>query len=369
MGDAITQTGKITLKKVQCRVVSVPLPRTIVGKVGRFTHWPLILIDVETKEGLIGRSYLEPYVEKLARPIVGVIQEIFSTFEGRSIGPFDLYEEAMKTLHLDGREGITIIALSGIDMAVWDALAKSVELPLVSLLGGSPGPVRAYNTNGLWLTPLAGLGKEAEELIGQGGFKALKLRLGRPTAAQDKEAIRIVRDAVGHDVQIMTDFNQGFTVAEGISRMHALDNEDLYWFEEPIAYDDFYNYAQITNEIKTPIQIGENIYGSRTFLKAVMCRAADMYMPDLMRIGGVTGWLRAASIAGAAGLPLSSHLYPRLSAQLLRVSESADWLEWSDWAEAILAEPFTVKDGIATVPSTPGNSIEWDEPAIKKYQI
>ncbi len=369
MDHSIANSKKITLKKIHCRVVSVPLPRTIVGKVGRFTHWPLILIDLETKEGVVGRCYLEPYVEKLTRPIVGVVEELFGMFEGKTIGPFDLYEGAMKTLHLDGREGITIIALSGLDMAVWDALAKSVDLPMVSLLGGSPGDIRAYNTNGLWLNPIDKLGREAKDLIDQGGFKALKLRLGRPTAAQDKEAIRTVREAVGDDVHIMTDFNQGFTLAEALQRMHYLDNEGLYWFEEPIAYDDFYNYAQITREIKTPIQIGENIYGSRTFLKAVMCRAADMYMPDLMRIGGVTGWLRAAAIAGAAGLPLSSHLYPRVSAQLLRVSESADWLEWSDWAEAILAEPFTVKDGIATVPNTPGNSIDWDEAAIKKYQI
>jgi len=92
-------------------------------------------------------------------------------------------------------------------------------------------------------------------------------------------------------------------------------------------------------------------------------------MPDLMRIGGVTGWMRAAAIAGAAGLPLSSHLYPRVSAQLLRVSESADWLEWSDWAEPILAAPFAVTDGYVTVPDTPGNSLEWNEDAVRRYAI
>ncbi len=369
MNTSRVEVGQITLKKIKCRVVSTPLPRVIVGKVGRFTHWPLILIDLETTEGVVGQCYLEPYVEKLAKPIVGAIEAIFSMYEGRKIGPFDLYEGAMKTLHLNGREGITVIALSGVDMAIWDALAKSVDLPLVSLLGGTPGPIRAYNTNGLWLNPLDQLGEEAKSLVDAGGFKALKLRLGRETAELDKKAIGIVREAVGDDVAIMTDFNQGFTLAEGLQRMHALDEEGLYWFEEPIAYDDFYNYSQITSEIKTPIQIGENIYGSRTFLKAVSARAADMYMPDLMRIGGVTGWMRAAAIAGAAGLPLSSHLYPRLSAQLLRVSESADWLEWSDWAEAILAEPFAVENGIATVPNIPGNSISWNEKAIKKYQI
>jgi mandelate racemase len=151
--------------------------------------------------------------------------------------------------------------------------------------------------------------------------------------------------------------------------MHALDDQGLYWFEEPIVYDNIDGYAQITREIKTPIQIGENIYGPREFYKAVKAGAADLYMPDLMRIGGVTGWMRAAAIAGAAGLPLSSHLYPVVSAQLLRVSESADWLEWSDWAQPVLAEPFLAKDGFAHVSNAPGNGLTWDEPAIKKFAI
>ena len=369
MSTKSNSAGTVTLKNINCRVVSAPLNRPVVAKVGTFTHWPLVLIDIETKEGVIGRCYLEPYVEKLAKPIVGAIEAIFDMFKGESVGPTDVYDGAMKKLHLNGREGMTVIALSGIDMAIWDALAKAVDLPLVSLLGGTPGPIRAYNTNGLWLSPLEEIAKEAQELVEAGGFKALKLRLGRPTVQDDRKAIALVREAVGDDILIMTDFNQGFNVAEGLQRMHALDDEGLYWFEEPIPYDDFYNCAQITKEIKTPIQIGENIYGSRTFLKAVMCRAADMYMPDLMRIGGVSGWMRAAAVAGAAGLPLSSHLYPRVSAQLLRVSESADWLEWSDWADPILAEPFVVENGIAHVPNVPGNSIEWDEKAIKKYQI
>ena len=357
------------IKNIRSRVVSVPLKRPIVGKVGSFTKWPLVLIDLETHGGIVGKSYLEPYVEKLAGSIVGVIDAIAQIFENKPLGPVDLYDGAMKTLHLNGREGITLIAQSGIDIAIWDALAKSVNLPLVSLLGGTPGKIRAYNTNGLWLIPLDEIGHQAESLVKEGGFKALKLRLGRETVAMDKQAIRNIREAVGEDILIMTDFNQGFTVSEALQRMHALDDEGLYWFEEPIVYDDFYNYTHITKKIKTPIQIGENIYGSRTFQKAVLARAADMYMPDLMRIGGVTGWMRAAAIAGASGSPLSSHLYTPLSAQLLRVSESADWLEWSDWAEPILEKPFPANNGFAVVDDTVGNGIEWNENAVKKYQL
>jgi mandelate racemase len=364
------QSGiSLTLESVKVRAVSVPLRRPIVAKVGQFTHWPFILIDVRTREGVVGRSYLEPYVQKSVAAISSVIESIAESFKGKPLAPLDVYGDAMKTLHLNGRAGITLIALSGMDMAIWDALARAAGLPLASLLGGSPGPIRAYNTNGLWLSPLKSLGKEAKSLVAEGGFKALKMRLGRPKLQEDIDAIRTIRDAVGDDVLLMTDFNQGMTFGEALQRMHALDELGLYWFEEPIVYDNIDGYAQIAREIKTPIQIGENIYGPREFYKAVKAGAADLYMPDLMRIGGVTGWMRSAAIAGAAGLPLSSHLYAAVSAQLLRVSESADWLEWSDWAQPILAEPFLVRDGYAHVPNAPGSGLAWDEAAVKKFAI
>ena len=364
------QTGTtLTLESVKVRAVSVPLRRPIVAKVGQFTHWPLILIDVYTREGVVGHSLLEPYVQGAVGAISKVVEFISDMFKGKPLAPIDVYSDAMKVLHLNGREGMTLIALSGLDMAIWDALARAAGLPLVTLLGGSPGTIRAYNTNGLWLSPLKSLAKEAKELVADGGFKAIKMRLGRAKLKEDIEAIKIIRDAVGDDVAIMTDFNQGMAFGEALQRMHALDDQGLYWFEEPIVYDNYDGYAQITREIKTPLQIGENIYGPREFYQAVKAQAADLYMPDLMRIGGVTGWMRAAAIAGAAGLPLSSHLYPVVSAQLLRVSESADWLEWSDWAQPVLAEPFLVKDGYATVSAAPGNGLAWNEAAIKKLAI
>jgi mandelate racemase len=240
---------------------------------------------------------------------------------------------------------------------------------LVSLLGGQPGKIRAYNTNALWLSPLDSLADQAKFLIHQGGFKALKLRIGRNTAKEDIQAIQVVRDAVGDDIHIMTDFNQGMNYAQAVQRMHQLDDQGLYWFEEPITYDNTDGNSMLTAQIKTPIQIGENIYGPREFYKAVKAGAADMFMPDLMRIGGVTGWMRAASIAGAAGYPMSSHLYPLVSAHLLLASETADWLEWSDWCNPILAKPFEVSDGMATIHNDPGNGIEWDEAAVKKFTI
>jgi mandelate racemase len=195
---------------------------------------------------------------------------------------------------------------------------------LIVVLGGTVGPVRAYNTNGLWLIPLERIADEASSLIAEGDFKALKIRLGRDSVKDDLKAIAEVRRAVGDDIILMSDFNQGLSFNAALRRLHQLEDQGLEWFEEPIVFDDFAGSARLANEVKTPLQIGENIYGPRHFLQAVAAGAADCYMPDLERIGGVTGWLRSAAIAGAAGLSMSTHLYPEFSAHLMRVTETAD---------------------------------------------
>jgi mandelate racemase len=365
----MNSAAPLTFESVQVRAVSIPLRRPIVAKVGEYAQWPVILIDVKTREGLVGRSYLEPYVRKAVRNIAQTIQDLGDLFKGKTLAPLDAYRDGLRSLHLNGTQGISLIAVSGLDMAIWDALAKAANLPLAVMLGGTTGKVRAYNTNGLWLIPLERVAREAEELVAQGGFKAIKLRLGRDSLKDDLAIISTVRKAVGDDVQLMCDFNQGLSFGDALLRLHALDDQGLSWFEEPIVHDNLDGCAQLARELKTPLQIGENIYGPREFYKAVQARAADLYMPDLMRIGGVTGWMRTAAIAGAAGLPLSSHLYARVSAQLLRASESADWLEWSDWIEPILAEPFPVENGYASVNDKPGSGVEWNEEAVQRFLI
>ena len=147
-----------------------------------------------------------------------------------------------------------------------------------------------------------------------------------------------------------------------------LDELGLAWIEEPIVYDNLEGHAQLAAELQTPVQIGENFYGPRDLYQAVRMRACDLVMPDFMRIGGVTGWLRAAAIAGAAGLPISTHLYPEVAAHVMRVTETAHWLEWQNWADPILQAPFEIRDGLLHIPNTPGTSVEWDEDAVTAHQ-
>jgi mandelate racemase len=357
----------LTVRRLKARPVVLKLERPVVARIAAITEWPLILIDLHTDEGIVGRSYLEPYTVKTMKYLVPALHDLGEMLKGRKMSPVELYTAARKSLHFVGYQGLSMIAVSGLDMAAWDALAKAVGMPLCVLLGGSVGPVKAYNSNGLWLKEPAAVAAEAIELRDEGGFTGLKLRLGRERLRDDLATIEAVRSAVGDDMHLMVDFNQGLHRGEALERCHAIDDAGLAWIEEPIVYDDLDGFAGLARALKTPIQIGENFYGPRDLQMALAHEACDFVMPDFMRIGGVTGWLRAAAIAGTAGVPMSTHLYPEVAAHVMRVTETAHWLEWQDWADPILQAPYEVRDGLLHIPDRPGLGLDWNEDAVRKY--
>jgi mandelate racemase len=359
----------LTVRSLEARAVVLKLARPVVARIATITEWPLILVDLHTEEGIVGHSYVEPYTVKTMRYLVPALHDLGAMLAGKTLSPVELYNLGRKSLHFVGYQGMSMIAVAGLDMAAWDALAKAAGAPLCVLLGGSVGAVNAYNSNGLWLREPEAVAEEAVELRDEGGFAALKLRLGRDRVRDDIATIEAVRATVGHDTHLMVDFNQGLHMGEALERCHAIDDLGLAWIEEPIVYDHLDGYAQLAAELKTPIQIGENFYGPRDLYRALQVKACDFVMPDFMRIGGVTGWLRAAAIAGTAGVPMSTHLYPEVAAHVMRVTESAHWLEWQDWADPILQQPFAIRHGQLHIPDVPGTGIAWDESAVKAHQV
>jgi len=357
----------LTFKRIRARPVVLKLQRPVIARIATLTDWPLILIDLHTEEGIVGRSYLEPYTAKAMKYLIAALEDFGEMLEGRPVAPTELYGLARKSLHFVGYQGLSMIAVSGLDMAAWDALAKAQGVPLCVLLGGSVGPVKAYNSNGLWLRDPRAVAAEAIELRDEGGFSGLKLRLGRERPRDDLATIDAVRGAVGEDMALMVDFNQGLHLGEALARCHMIDDLGLAWIEEPIVYDNFDGCAQLAAELKTPLQIGENFYGPQDLARALRMKACDYVMPDFMRIGGVTGWMRAAGIAGTAGVPMSTHLYPEVAAHVMRVTETAHWLEWQDWADPILQCPYRVADGMLHIPDVPGTGLEWDEDAVRAH--
>jgi mandelate racemase len=359
----------LTVRGIAARATVLKLRRPVVARIATLADWPMILVDLHTAEGITGRAYLEPYVVKAMKYLVPALHDFGEMLKGRRLAPLELFEAARKSLTFVGYEGLAMIAASGLDMAAWDALAKAAGQPLCVLLGGTVGPVKAYNSKGLWLGAPEAMGNEALALRDEGGFGGLKLRMGRARFADDLAALDSVRQAIGDDMELMVDFNQGLTLAEALDRCHRLDDRGLAWIEEPLLYDNLDGHAQLAAELRTPIQIGENFYGPREMHKALQRRACDFVMPDFMRIGGVTGWLRAAAIAGAAGVPMSTHLYPEVAAHMMRVTETAHWLEWQDWADPVLQRPYEVKEGMVRIPDVPGLGLEWNEEVVRAHLV
>jgi mandelate racemase len=265
-------------------------------------------------------------------------------------------------------QGIVRMAMAGLDVACWDALARAANLPLASFLGSKPKRIAAYNSCGLGLMAPDKVADEAEKLL-SGGFRAMKLRLGNPTLAEDLATLRAVRKRIGDKIHIMVDYNQAMTVAEALVRGRALDGEGIYWLEEPIRHDDYVGAARLTRELKTPVQIGENFSEGSSMAQALAMNAAGFMMPDLERIGGVTGWQRAAALAAIHRVEMSSHLFPEVSAHLLAATPTCHWLEYVDWADKIVEEPLKIEDGFAIVPERAGNGLTWDKKAVEKYRM
>lgn len=361
--------AQVRIRGVTTRAVLVPLRRPLATSTGTITKAPLLLLDLATSAGLTGRAYLFGIQAEHLAPLAKLVEAMSGMITGDALAPFEIEKKLRARYTLLGVHNIVLFAMSGIDMCAWDALGQALGQPVVRLLGGEPRPIPAYNSKGLGILPTRALANEAEALVKE-GFGAVKLRLGRSRAEDDLAALRAVKKAIGPDVTLMVDFNQALTVAEAIRRGRMIDEEGgVAWIEEPVRADDFAGCAKVVREVATPIQIGENFMGPEQMAQALAAGSSDYVMPDAQRIGGVTGWMRAAALAQAAGIEMSSHLFPEASAQLLAVTPTCHWLEYMDWADPVLIEPAAVKDGHVLAPPGPGLGMRWNEKAVRRYAI
>jgi len=358
--------GTPIIRDLRARPVNVPMSRPLATAGGSVATAPLVLVDLETDHGITGSAYVFCYTPLALGPVAGLIEGLGQALQGEPLAPARLMEGMQARFRLLGLQGLTMMAASVIDMAAWDALARCHGLPLCRLLGVEPAPVPAYNSKGLGLIGLERAPDEALELVAE-GYTAIKLRLGYPHLRDDVAVAEAVREAAGDDVRIMTDYNQALDPNEAGQRARALGHLGLEWIEEPVRFDDYAGCARVRATSPVPIQIGENCWGAHDMQKALDAGACDLFMPDAGKVGGVTGWLRAAGMAEPRGLKLSSHLYPEISAHLLAVTPTRHWLEFVDWAQPVLKFPLPVVDGHVTAPDTPGIGIEWDEEAVARY--
>jgi mandelate racemase len=359
----------LTVRAVRATPVEVPLNFVLGTSATAIRRAPLLLLDLETEEGVTGRVYVFCYLPAAAPAIMSLLGEVERVVKGNAVAPAMLWAKLTRRFTLIGVQGIVRMAMSGFDTACWDALSVAAGVPLAAFIGAEPRPIPAYNSCGLGLTDdLGALADEAEKLLAV-GFRAVKLRLGYPSLREDIAAVHAVRERIGDKATLMVDYNQALSVEEALLRGRALDKENIYWLEEPIRHDDYVGAARLVRELKVPIQIGENFSLPASMSVALEQGAADYVMPDLERIGGVTGWRQAAEIAAAGRIQMSSHLFPEVSVHLLAATPTCHFLEYVDWANVLVEEPLRIVDGHAVVPQRPGNGMVWDKKAVARYRM
>jgi mandelate racemase len=354
----------VAIKGVRARAVNVPLEYPIRTAVGTVATSPLVLIDLETNAGVHGRSYIFAYIPAALKPAEAAVRELGTFVIDRPLAPLELDVLIEQKLRLIGNTGLLRMAAAGIDMAAWDALAKERGLPLAVLLGGQLRPLRAYDSHSMDGRSLA---SQRAIRAAEAGFTAVKTKIGYDTLDEDLAVIRAIRAETAGKLRIMVDYNQSLNVPEAIRRGRILDDEGLEWIEEPTLQQDFSGHARIRTVLKTPIQMGENWLGFAEMSRALQENATTFAMADIMKIGGVTGWLRASALAHLHGVPLSSHIFQEFSAHLLAVSPTAHWLERLDIGGPILRHGLTFEAGAARIPDVPGVGLDWDEEAVAKY--
>ncbi|HET7850445.1 MAG TPA: enolase C-terminal domain-like protein [Pseudolabrys sp.] len=358
----------LRVRTIRAASVEVPLTYVLGTSAGAVRKAPLLLLDLETEEGVTGRSYLFCYLPAAAAGIVSILGEIEKVTKGERIEPQTLWAKLTRRFTLIGVQGIVRMAMAAFDVACWDALATAAGVPLAAFLGAAPHPIPAYNSCGLGLMDMRALADEAEKLLA-GGFKAVKLRLGYPTLQEDLAAVDAVRKRIGESVLLMVDYNQMLTVEEALERGRALDSENIYWFEEPIRHDDYAGAARLARELKMPVQLGENFSLPAGMAMALEYKACDYVMPDMERIGGVTGWRAAAELACSHKIKMSSHLFPEVSAHLLAATPTCHFLEYVDWANVLVEEPLAIVDGHAVPSNRPGNGLVWKKDAVEHFRM
>jgi mandelate racemase len=359
--------NRLRIRGFTIRAVDAPLDPPLCNSLGRIPRAPLVIADLMTEEGVHGTAYAFAYSTAALGPLAQLTRNLAESLSGRLVAPETLHDELLNSQRIIGAEGLITMALSALDMAMWDALARAAEVPLVRLLGGEPAALPAYASLRGWGPAM--LAEEAGIAVASWGARAVKFKLGHARLEDDLETVRAVRAAVGPDVEILVDYNQGLTRPEALRRGLALQALDVRWLEEPLHVNDDEGMAALSARLAMPVQGGENWWGPGGMARSLAAGAVKLCMPDVMKMGGITGFRRAMAIAGAYRVPMSSHIFIEASVQCLGLAPTRHYLEHLDIAGPLLRHGFTLRDGCAVVPERPGLGMEWDEKALARYAV
>ena len=341
--------------RVETRCVTVKLDKPIGSALGQLHSFGCILVFVHCDLGIVGENLIFTLNARRTRVLQSMVEEMADLIIGRDAGHIaGFWARAWRDINFLGHKGVPVVGISALDGALWDALGKMSNLPLYRILGGAQDRVPVYHSGGLWLSSSdKELVAEAERFAAA-GFRAMKMRLGSPEPATDVARVRAVRTAIGPKIKLMADANQGLTESQAIRLGRALEEFDLTWFEEPLPAWDLDGLARVAAALDTPIASGETEYTRYGFRRMLELRSADILMPDLQRVGGVSEFIRVGHMAESYDIPVSSHLFPETSLQVLGALANTIYLEYMPWFSKLYNETIKFAEGQAIVPERPG---------------
>jgi L-alanine-DL-glutamate epimerase-like enolase superfamily enzyme len=341
--------------RVETRCVTVKLDKPIGSALGQLHSFGCILVFVHCDSGIVGENLIFTLNARRTRVLQSMVEEMADLVIGRDAGHIaGFWARAWRDINFLGHKGVPVVGISALDGALWDALGKMSNLPIYRILGGAQDRVPVYHSGGLWLSSSdKELVAEAERFAAA-GFRAMKMRLGSPELATDVARVRAVRTAIGPKIKLMADANQGLTESQAIRLGRALEEFDLTWFEEPLPAWDLDGLARVAAALDTPIASGETEYTRYGFRRMLELRSADILMPDLQRVGGVSEFIRVGHMAESYDIPVSSHLFPETSLQVLGALANTIYLEYMPWFSKLYNETIKFAEGQAIVPERPG---------------
>ena len=330
-----------------------------------------VLSRIATDDGVQGIGFAVSNRATLIRPLAQTAEEL-----GQLLVGMNVMEIAAARARLEraggwvGPGGMLSMAIATLDIALWDAVGKTVEQPLYRLLGGHRDRVRAYASDAMWYSmPLEDLAQSASYHVSQ-GYDMLKLRLGHEARPEGEAArVRAVQAAVGPDVQIMVDGTESWNEGQAVATGRALQEAGIVWLEDPVSHQNVAGLAQLAQVLDVPIAAGEHLYGPDPFQKTFEARAVDIAIIDLARVGGITPWMKVAAMAEARGIPVAGHVIPEVHVHLLAAAPNGYLVEYMPRSEPIFKTRLTLADGHLLAPQAPGLGVELDEAACEKYRI
>lgn len=360
-------------------ILHVPVTKSVIGdSVHKITHWGMPGVMIGTDEGVVGYGYGGTHADLVTdRLITTLITDVF--------GPMLLGEDPCSVQHLHrkllrsstniwvGRGGLLQLALSAIDIALWDIKAKAAKQPLWRVLGGSPADkVAAYNTDCGWLvrsTPE--LVDDCKKMVFEKNFGAIKMKIGKTDPREDIHRIEAVRKAIGDDKRLMVDANGKWDIATAKQFAPLLADYDITWFEEPLWHEDVAAHKLLAQRINTPIALGELLYTFDQFREFVQAGAVDYLQPDATRCGGLTAVWQIADLGLAFNLPVTPHHGDMMQAQLhlVMAHPACSLLEYIPWALDCFVDPVVVRDGFYEAPTAPGAGTTLRTEALERFNV